>query len=225
MKNEIREITPLYNRLFQNRQLIDPPKQELAFTASLSVMDEPLTELIAASVGLRKVELALILDSNAIDLPRAILNGTQTAKNELLQQIFRNVSLAKAMGLSLYDYDSAWQLFPSNHFESPATLLNFLNEQEFVKNSGFGWGELGYLLLDSTLSPNITALELTAERADKILSALQGELKHLLSPESEALMLEQRAELVVKHLVLATSLEPSLVKVCWKTTCILRKPH
>ncbi|HQN65090.1 MAG TPA: neuraminidase-like domain-containing protein [Methylophilus sp.] len=212
IKNEIREIAPLYDRLFQNRQLFDPPNPGLAFAASLSAMDEPLTELIAASVGLRKTELVFMLDSNAIDLPRTILNGTQAAKNELLQQVFRNVTLAKALGLSLHDYESAWQLFPSNHFESPATLLNFLNEQSFVKNSGFEWGELGYLLLDSTLNPSVTALELTTERADNILTVLQDELKQLLPLESEALLLEQRAEIVVKHLVLATSLEPSLVK-------------
>ena len=211
VKDNIREIASLYNRLFQNRQLIDPPRQGLAFTASLSALDEPLKELIAASVGLRKTDLSFLLDSTAIDLPRAILNDTQVAKNELLQQIFRNVTLAKAVGLSLYDYESAWQLFQSNHFESPANLLSFLNELDFVKNSGFDWGELGYLLLDSTLNPSATLLELTAERAGEMLTALQVELKQLLSLESEALIFEQRAELVVKHMALATSLEPAFV--------------
>lgn len=211
VKNEIREITPLYNRLFQNRQLVDPPKQELAFTTPLSTLDESLTELIAASLGLRKSELAFILDSSAIDLQRAILNDTQTSKNELLQQVFRNVMLAKALGLTLYDYESAWQLFPSNHFESPASLLEFLIELDFVKNSDFELGELAYLLLDSTSNPTAANIALTEDRAEEVLTALQQELKQLLIAESEDVTLQQRTELVVKHMVLFTLLEPSFV--------------
>lgn len=217
VKNEIVEVSPLYNRIFQNRQLIDPPKQELAFAEAILTLDVSLTELIAASVGLRKSELTFILNSIDIDVPRTILNDTQAAKNELLQQLFRNAMLTKALGLSLYDYESAWQLFSSNHFESPASLLSFIDELDFVKNSGFSLGELTYLLLDSTINPSASNIELTQDRADEVLKALQEELKQLLAAESDEVQVQKRTELVVKHMALFTELEQSFVNEILKS--------
>lgn len=179
VKDEFQELTPLYERLFQNRQLVDPPAEALAFSATLSALTDQLKEIIAASIGIRKSDLIFLLGSTEIDIPR---NTIQGKKNKLLQLIFRNVTLAKSVGLSIFDYEIAWRLFPSNHFASPESLLKFLDEIDFVKSSGFTWSELNYILLGS--GSNSSQYGLTVQRSAEILTSLQRELKQLQAPES-----------------------------------------
>lgn len=183
VRGEFQELAPLYERLFQNRQLIDPPVEALAFSVTLSALTDQLKEIIAASIGIRKSDLTFLLDSTEIDLPQPVLdNTTHDKKNKLLQWIFRNVTLAKSVGLSIFDYEISWRLFPSNHFASPESLLKFLDEIDFVKSSGFTWNELNYILLGS--GSNSSQYGLALQRSAEILTSLQRELKQLQTPES-----------------------------------------
>jgi Tc toxin complex TcA C-terminal TcB-binding domain/Neuraminidase-like domain len=180
--DQFQKISPLYDRLFQNRQLADPPAVALAFSEGLPELDEPLKELIAASVGISKAEILLLLKSEDIDPKRPELDGTSDKKRQLLHWLFRNVRLAQSVGLSIYDYATAWHLNPAGHFRSSSSLLIFLDELEYVKNSGFSWGELAYLLNASKVNPNASSFELTIQRGNEIISSLRRELKNLLSP-------------------------------------------
>lgn len=184
VNGDLKEVTPLYERLFQNRQLVDPPAEGLAFSATLSVLTDPLKELIAASVGIRRSDLATLLSSSDLDSPRPLLdNSSPDKKNKLLQWIFRNATLAMSLNLSIPDYARACRLFTAPHFTSTGALLAFLDEVGFVHGSGFSWSELEYLL--SGTVPDQSEQGLSTRRAAEIVTSLQLGLRQLGVPENK----------------------------------------
>lgn len=168
------ELVSLYERLFQSRQLLDPPASEFVFSAAwlVSELTDERKKIIAAAVGVRPSDLALLLNSNSLGTPSRTLN-----KNGLLHWVFRHVTLLKSLNLSIADYEIIWHLFRGDHFASPENLLKFLDEVEFVKRAGFDWNELEYILLNSSTS--ILALGLSAKRVAEILSSIQRDLEEL----------------------------------------------
>ncbi len=191
VNNEDQKITGLYDRLFQNRGLSDPPKSELAFLSANAVSDATKV-LVAASAGLSKKDFDALIGSAAVDSPKPDPNN----KNVYLQWVFRNSLLQKTLGLSVEDYILAWQMIPSKPFttlvppsgsaptlplNSPAKLLRFMDEAEFVMQSGFSWDELSYLLMNIFTDGYSSALG--SAHAANILSTLQAELRQVKAPD------------------------------------------
>lgn len=187
INGEFQNIVPLYDRLFQDRRLIDPPDTDLSFsaTASSSVPIPGKAALIAAALGIRPVDLLALLSKSDvdaesdIDAPNPGMQGVISMQN--LKWLFRNVTLAKALRLSLQDYVRVWHLYGASPFASPDALLGFLDEIGFVQQSSFSWSELEYILIDTETDQSEHCLSI--QRAAEILSALQRELRQLNVPE------------------------------------------
>lgn len=187
INGEFQNIVPLYDRLFQDRRLIDPPDTDLSFsaTASSSVTIPGKAALIAAALGIRPVDLLALLSKSDvdaesdIDAPNPGMQGVISRQN--LKWLFRNVTLAKALRLSLQDYVRVWHLYGASPFASPDALLGFLDEIGFVQQSSFSWSELEYILIDTETDQSEHCLSI--QRAAEILSALQRELRQLNVPE------------------------------------------
>lgn len=180
VKGEFQELIPLYDRLFQDRRLVDPPDDQLAFsaTANSSTKLSDKASFIAAAVGIRPSDLSALLNEIEIDKPNPGTTAVMSHQN--LQWIFRNATLAKALRLSLDDYTRAWRLLGGQHFASPGALLDFLDEVDFVRESGFAWSELEYILQGA--NPDQSEHGFSIQRAAEVLSSLQRELRQLKAP-------------------------------------------
>jgi hypothetical protein len=177
---EAGSVTPLYDRLFQNRQLINPPLISLTFDAVLNAnsLTGPLKEMIAASVGIRINDLENLLGTDSVDVAnRPVPDGTALRKNKLLQWIFRHARLRQTLGLSQDNYYVAWQLIAGSHFSTAENLVKFTEAVSFVNKSGFTWPTLSYVLLNASTSPS--AYQLTNQRTSEILHVLQDALRQL----------------------------------------------
>jgi hypothetical protein len=179
----VREIVPLYERLFQDRRLVDPPDPKLAFSKDVNEKELPADKkaLIAAALGIRFSDLEKLLEKSKIDPldPVDPANPRDVIAFHSLCWAFRNVVLAKALKLSVEDYDRAWRLtdrkLTSSPFASPGALLEFLDEIAFVVKSGFTWSELEYILQGTSGDDYDKGLSTVA--AAEILRGLQQELQ------------------------------------------------
>ncbi|MEO6720605.1 MAG: neuraminidase-like domain-containing protein [Ferruginibacter sp.] len=173
------ETKSLYNKIFQNIHFQNPPNEDFGFnkfTPTGHSEQKQLPELlpyIAASLGSRFYDLGLLINPEASSEICFDLN-TKEATTAYLHRIWRNVSLAGILQLSLSEYAAACRLisYSASIFSSPETLLNFGDEVAFVKKNGIGFEQL-----ENILSGKNDSSRETVESADVNFTGLKAELE------------------------------------------------
>jgi hypothetical protein len=195
----LKPLLPLYDRIFQNKQIQNPPNQSLAFAATLPSFDEALLSDIATALGVRPADLKDLIDSQTLDLKGIVFNSPPPSsppgslpralpvnQNGLLQ-IWRNLVLAKALKLSQVEYLAACRMLDKNPFATPADLLLFCREIEFIKQTGVDLPTLERALTNQ-IDPSIRdPWTLPPEEAVTILTGLQTELRSIGASEEQPL--------------------------------------
>ncbi|MEO8147526.1 MAG: neuraminidase-like domain-containing protein, partial [Bacteroidia bacterium] len=162
----------LYDKIFQNVHLQNPPNEKFTFSEFANnafPLSDELRLYLACCLGLRLMDLDFL--TNPTDLVTDL--SSPSADTEYLHRIWRNVTLTNILQLSLTEYSAACQLISPAIaiFISPETLLNFLDEVAFVKESGIGFEEL-----ENILSYEKGEVVLPNETSNYILKGLKDEL-------------------------------------------------
>ncbi|MDX2247271.1 MAG: neuraminidase-like domain-containing protein [Bacteroidia bacterium] len=206
------ETRSMYEQVFQNILLQNPPNKDLAFDPKneqgVSIARKKWEELlpsIAAALGIRQPDLAHFLASGIADFSAIALNSTATLEG--LNAIWRNTTLAKELSLNLEEYAAACRLIyaTSSPFAEPIHLLKFVQEIGFVQQTGIELKDLEQILCRDEVQEKTL---LPTETADDILKGLQQELRQI-------------TDLNFGNFRLSTSklsAEPFLIKNTWETT-------
>ena len=138
------EQRSLYERLFLNNSVLNPVDPAFALNEEQSellvmgLLNEHVPAIVAA-LGIGAEEFDLLVAAGVVDDRLNLAN---------VSQLYRNVSLARALGLSLADFLSLRALTgvdPFNRTQVGQTLA--INERlEGIENSAFSFPELDYLL-------------------------------------------------------------------------------
>jgi hypothetical protein len=175
-------VKSLYERLFLNPTLGNPPDRafllnaqgtEILGAAAPAAALASKTTLVAAALGITQTDLdALIADLIA----RQALDNPPTLKLANLTLLFRNVSLARALALSMPTYLRLRSLVTTDPFASAANAVSFVEEARFIAASGFTVEALQYLLRYTTdAAPNDLLPEAWASAAlTDVRNALQS---------------------------------------------------
>jgi hypothetical protein len=169
----------LYEQLWRNRATVNPP--DPAFTEAPANLAGTLSDHVAAitaALGISATDFVLLLaDANVI--PRSRADHTQpddTLSLDYLSRLYRHASLAKALRLPVRDYLAALNLIATDPFASTTATLIFLETVYKVRDAGFTFAELDYLLRhvftpESAIAPSD---EVIATCLDELRSGLQN---------------------------------------------------
>jgi hypothetical protein len=168
----------LYQRLFLNRQLIHP--LDPAFTVSGVAVPPPTTEKISnhlpavlAALGIREADLAILRSLTRPSTGAPCITDDLTLAN--LSFLWRNAWLARLLEFKAADWAtllkvSRRDLLP---FPGPKIALEFLEEVQHLKATGFTPDELNWLL---AADPSAKAASKDAD-ATRFFTALRKELE------------------------------------------------
>jgi hypothetical protein len=175
------EVTSLYNRIFQDRNVLDPPDAELKFEKLVDPGPPSLGDKatqIATALRIRTTDLADFLGSEADGLSAIGQNGALSATN--LHKAWRNVSFAKVVDLSVTEYAAMWHLLDETKprlFDAPASLLSYLDGLEFIRRADVPIPALEYVLRDAADADIAGAWPMSPERVLALLQELQVALR------------------------------------------------
>lgn len=170
----------LYDQLFRNPATLNPP--DPAFTENSATLNGTLSghaAAITAALGIATADFDLLLaDANVI--PRGAPNTTQpddALNRGHLSRLHRHSSLAKALRLPMRDYLTALRLTGVDPFATTTDTVIFVETMDKVRESGFTFDELDYLLRhafvpESTISPSNEAIAI-------VLSELRAGLQKI----------------------------------------------
>jgi peptidoglycan hydrolase-like protein with peptidoglycan-binding domain len=142
----------LYDQLFRNRAIINPP--DGAFVEQPGSLGGTLSDhvpTIAAALRLTPDDLKLLLASPQI-LPPDATDPTTTddaLSLDNLSRLHRHASLARAARLKVRDHLAALAIVAPDPFAPTTDTILFLEKVTAVRESGFTFGELAYLLRHS----------------------------------------------------------------------------
>lgn len=129
----------LYNQLFQNKSVISPLNLDFAVSNVIApvknITDDGEQPVILAALGIESDELTSLLGKtdNKLSL-------------ENLSFIYRNVTLAQSLSLSVADFLTASDLINQDAFIDPVATSAFLNQFKMFAVSSFSIRELDYVL-------------------------------------------------------------------------------
>lgn len=187
MAEEPAEASSLYQQLFRNRTVLNPPD---------AVFTEPGTSL-AGSISGHLPALAAALNLSAADLARlatgdAAVVSSDTLDLGSLSRLFRASSLAKALKLSVEEYQTIQKLTGIDPFAPVAATaaepripgtgatLRFVETARVARQSGFSVEELDYLLrhqvtAGSPMAPSERSIATTLTELRSELQAIAAE--------------------------------------------------
>jgi hypothetical protein len=184
------EDRSFYDELFLNNAALNPPDEAFNLNSARSDLQNagtaPLGEhkpAILAALAITEADLALILT----DIGKTELDGLTL---ELLSELHRNASFAKAHGLSVSEMLSIRKLTGIDPFSSPQRALDFSAEVETIGQSGFSVETLDYLLRgvyteSSGLAPTESGVTLTLDGIKAGLQAIAAENFFTADPTGE----------------------------------------
>jgi hypothetical protein len=148
------EIPSLYDRLFRGKWVQDPllvqdPLQDELFPEDPRGLADARANpdraaAIAAAFGI-SIEDFNFLTGSAMVCPEGNLDPPNLSLQSL-SALYRNVTLARALGLSYVSYLSLRQLLPADPFVSPAEAIAFVESVRKLRALPFSIDELSYLL-------------------------------------------------------------------------------
>lgn len=142
----------------------------------------------------RPICAALAIDEGEFQrLVDATLGGDPKLSLDALSHLYRHVTLARALGLSIADLLSLIQLTGVAPFEGPATTLAFVDLVDEVRRSPFSIEELAFLLQDRDTEP--PSLRLEKGEVEVLVRDLRAKLRAAHNsaegPSSESLSVEE----------------------------------
>ena len=169
-----------YEQVFLNPRIQSPPDEALLLNAKKTDLLTPnqfsfsdKVKPTAAALGMRQDDFRTAL--NCLDLDGANI----TLDN--LSALYRVAGLARALGLSMQDYQYAVSLTGMSPLDNPQATVTFCRHVQFIQQSGFTLQELAFVL-----TPDYTAAQLLNLAGDQmqqwaraISSAMQAKLKSL----------------------------------------------
>ena len=146
-------IRSLYERLFLNPAVVNPPDHEFALndhnteiaSASRAVPPALASKAadIAAALSITKSDFDVLITHS---LATHELDNPPTLKLRNLSVLFRTVSMARALRLSIVDFVRLIGLIGIDPFSSPDKAIEFVERIHFIAKSGFSVDVLEYLL-------------------------------------------------------------------------------
>jgi hypothetical protein len=164
----------LYEQLFRNRATINPP--DPAFTENPANLAGTLSghaAAITAALGTSASDFAMLLDDGNV-IPRNPDDDTKPddiLNLSNLSRLHRHSSLAKALSLSSPDYLASLRLIAPDPFATTTATVTFVETVDKVRDTGFTFAEVDYLLRHA-LRP-----ELPIAPSDEAIAALLDELR------------------------------------------------
>ncbi|MEX2307779.1 MAG: neuraminidase-like domain-containing protein [Pirellulales bacterium] len=146
----------LYEQLFRSRASINPldpgfPEDPDALTGTLT----DHADAIAAALEIGAADLHAI-----VQCARVFPHGIEIALDlDNLSRLYRHVTLAKALKLRVQDYLRALDLIDGAPFSDPTRTVLFAERVAQVRESGFSFAELDYLLRHESGASSGIALE------------------------------------------------------------------
>jgi hypothetical protein len=195
----LQPLVSLYSRIFlrkalqptQPTQPPTPPPPSLAFAQTLPTLDDALLVVIATALGARPADLKGLLESRVRDLQPILWNAplplNQNANQKGLLHLWRNTVLAKALGLPWSDYLAACRLLEADPFATPASLLLFCRDVQFIAETGVKISALERALNNQQSPEDQDPWALPAETVVGALSSLQTGLQAIATPEQQPL--------------------------------------
>jgi Tc toxin complex TcA C-terminal TcB-binding domain/Neuraminidase-like domain/Putative peptidoglycan binding domain len=173
------EVASLYKQLFRNKRVIKPIDE--AFKEDASALSGRISDhlpTLVAALGVSTSDLALLTTGGVAAVTDDNLNLTNLSK------LYRVVSFAKSLKLSISEYQSIRKLSGIDPFAEiagtpviPATRssLRFVETVDLIRSSGFSINELDYLLRhEFSSSPGVAPTDGDiAATLDEIRSELQ----------------------------------------------------
>jgi peptidoglycan hydrolase-like protein with peptidoglycan-binding domain len=164
-----------YESLFLNNMILSPVDEAFALNQNRSDLENAGTATIGdhkaailAALTVTEADFSLVLEADG-------LSDTDGLTLALLSQLFRNVSLARSLDLSIPDFLSIRQLTGRDPFANPQAAIAFTAQAEAIDVSDFSVAELDYLLRHvyaktSSIAPIESSITLLL---DSIRTALQ----------------------------------------------------
>ncbi len=167
------EIVPLYDRVFFNPLVQQPPDPDLRLNADRtqlvpSAAGKKISEkapLIAAALGIRQDDLAQLVAPGRVP-------DELTFEN--LSRLFRIAKLSAALNLSVREFAGLRHLRDLTPFANPAAAIEFCDAAALIRDSHFTIEELLYLLRHEVLPGSPVAL--SDKRATEMLAPIRAAL-------------------------------------------------
>lgn len=216
------EIAPLFDRLFHTLSVRNPPDTDFALNPSRTELasvaagqPKKLSEKlpsIAAAFGVRQADVAAAFEALAKGgLQDELRLADQPPRVGPLSELWRVISLAKALGLSIDDYFRVRALTGLEPFAGTQIALEFCEAVEFVRESGFTVEELAYLLRHE--KPAGLAAVLSDEDAARLLDRVRSALKAVEDePLDAAAKAAAQTDQAVTELGQALGADPDVVR-------------
>ena len=180
------ESLSLYSELFQNKIALDEDRLELFR------LNPAGTELLNENEDLKDhlPSLAAVLLAATEDILEIARRLPPKLTLQNLSRLYRTVSLAKALKLSIREYLSLRSQSEIDPFENPARARRFVDVVIKVKAAGFGIFELEYLLWHSEypghkLSPPLENIALVLREIHQGLKKIGDETEPAPDPGGE----------------------------------------
>jgi len=201
-------VKSIYERLFLNPTIANPPDPDF-------VLNKQGTELSRSTPGVRPTlasKAAVVIAALGITsadfeelvgdmLTRQELDNPPTLTLGNLSSLFRRISLAGALRLSIQAYLRLRTLTALDPFAGPAEAVDFVERAQYVAKSGFSIEELHYLL---RLTPDVQPIPLfTAASAAQTLGNLRSTLQNV------------RNEFLASAEPIAQQLRKALARIGW----------
>lgn len=184
------EDRSLYDDLFLNNAVLSPVDEAFQLNSTRNDLQNagtaPLGEhkpTILAALAVTEADLALILS----DIGKTEVDALTL---ELLSELYRRASLARALDLSVSDFLSVRKLTGMDPFANPKAAVDFSAETETIDQSKFSIATLDYLLRHmyletSGLSPAESGITLVLDGIKAGLQAIARENVFTADPTGE----------------------------------------
>lgn len=176
-----------YESLFLNNSILNPVDEAFALNQNRSDLANAGTAAIGdhkaailAALTLTEADFSLVLEQEGI-------SDTDGLTLALLSQLFRTVSLARSLNLSIPDFLSIRQLTGRDPFANPQAALDFAAQAEAIAASDFSVAELDYLLRHvytetSGIAPIESSITLLLDGLGTALQAITAENAFVSDP-------------------------------------------
>lgn len=194
-------VQPMYDRLFRNKALSNPLDEAFELNAERSELLRPHapstpnplrahSKVLTAALGITEAEVGQFLQ-------RLILPDEMNL--QALSDLFRNVTLAKTMKLTIQDYLTLRELMPENPFTAnadTALTIAYMEKIESIRTSDLTIQELYELLRHKQASS--TAVAPSEPEVAAALNDIRTELSKIA--EEHALVADSNGEKTRKKL-------------------------
>ena len=184
------DVKSLYEQVFLNPLLQNPPDSDFLLnaerTALLNNGNATLSEksqILSAALGFGQNDFSPLLTLLEVAVRSGVRTRVPGVTDELtlpnLFEVYRNVGLTQALGISISDYISIVSMTAAEPFINTLNLVEFCQTVQFIQSSGFSVQELAYLLQQDASAAK--TLDLTDDQVSQMLRSIRSAMQAKLS--------------------------------------------